>query len=88
MKLDIFLTDRVMIIDLIVDRKCGVAYDAKVFYNEVMSYRYLTPRDSDRITRAMDEGQEQYVRVELCAYILRNGWSEDLCGYIRSVNWL
>ena len=77
-----------MIIDLILDRKDGAFYNPHDFYMEVASYGYLTPVHSERITRAMDGGEEDDVRRELINYIHQNGYNEDLKDYIESVKWL
>ena len=78
----------VMIIDLILDRKGGAFYNPRDFYMEVASYDYLTPVHSERITRAMDGGEEEDVRRELMNYIHQNGYNEELKDYIESVKWL
>lgn len=77
-----------MIIDLILDRKDGAFYNPHDFYMEVASYGYLTPVHSERITRAMDSGEEEDVRRELMNYIHQNGYNEELKDYIESVRWL
>lgn len=77
-----------MIIDLILDRKDGAFYDPHDFYMEVASYGEITPVHSERITRAMDCGEEEDVRRELMNYILQNGYNENLKDYIESVKWL
>ena len=77
-----------MIIDLILDRKDGAFYNPHDFYMEVASYGYLTPVHSERITRAMDGGEEEDVRRELMNYIHQNGYNEELKDYIESVKWL
>lgn len=77
-----------MIIDLILDRKDGAFYNPHDFYMKVASYGYLTPVHSERITRAMDGGEEEDVRRELMNYIHQNGYNEELKDYIESVKWL
>lgn len=77
-----------MIIDLILDRKAGEAYNPRDFYYHVLDYRDVWPELSDPITRAMDEQPEQVVKFELCRYVINNGYNPELCDYINSVNWL
>lgn len=77
-----------MIIDLILDRKDGAFYNPHDFYMGVASYGELTPVHSERITRAMDSGEEEDVRRELMNYIHQNGYNENLKDYIESVKWL
>lgn len=71
-----------MIIDLILDRKDGVEYSPRKFYNEVTNYLNLD------IAEALDNGTEEDVKRELCFYIIEGGYNPDLCEYINSVNWL
>lgn len=73
-----------MIIDLILDRKDGVPYDAREFYNSVMEYG----RVGWGITFAMDEGSELEVKAALCKYVMDECYSDKVCEYIISVNWL
>lgn len=78
-----------MIVDLILDRKDGVPYNAKKFYNycreETSIFKYYI---GEKITLAMDYGTNEDVQEALCAYILDQNYSPDICDYIRSVNWL
>ncbi len=73
-----------MIIDLILDRKDGDKYRPEVFYREVFMYGEI----GFGITSAMDDGEEIDVKTELCYYVAQNGYSLDICNYIKSVNWL
>lgn len=75
-----------MIVDLILDRKDGHRYDVRDFYYDVTAYE----EDDGHfpISRALDSGTEKDVKRELCNYILKNGYNEELCDYINSVNWL
>lgn len=77
-----------MIIDLILDRKDGVEYDPREFYNEVMGYRDTFPELADPITMAMDEGNEEDVRNALKDYIDKAGYPAKLKDYIDSEDWL
>lgn len=77
-----------MIIDLILDRKDGVRYNAREFYNDVMEYGEIWPDLANPITRAMDEGEEQDIKNALCDYIKKAGYSLNICNYINNVNWL
>ena len=77
-----------MIIDLILDRRGGVAYDPQQFYFDVLEYREIWPELSDPITRALDGGTEEDVKRELCKYVTENGYSPEICDYINSVSWL
>lgn len=77
-----------MIIDLILDRKDGKWYKPKTFYNEVMEYGEIFGDIAWNIARAMDEGEEDDVKEELCHYIISQGYNLSICDYINSVNWL
>lgn len=77
-----------MIIDLIIDRKCGEPYSPERFYREVMEYGEFVPEYADPITRAMDEGTESDVKQALCKYITNADYNPIICKYINSVNWL
>ena len=77
-----------MIIDLILDRRGGVAYDPQQFYFDVLEYRDIWPELSDPITQALDGGTEEDVKKELCKYVTENGYNPEICDYINSVSWL
>ena len=77
-----------MIIDLILDRKDGVEYDARSFYNDVLYYESYDMGSDGGISRAMDEGEEKDVKRELCVYIDRNRYNPAIKDYINSVSWL
>lgn len=77
-----------MIIDLILDRKDGQQYNANEFYNDVMQYAETWPETANPITRAMDEGDENDVRRQLCAYIDEQQYNPEIKDYINSVQWL
>lgn len=93
-----------MIIDLILDRRDNeniieagfthaampngelipLAYDARKFYRDAMRYGEI----AHGITAAMDGGEEDDVRRELCNYILRNEYNPDICEYVNARNWI
>ena len=73
-----------MIIDLILDRKDGLQYEPKRFYNEVTQYGEV----GYQIAEALDNGTELAIKMELGKYIKNNGYNEGLIKYIFSVNWL
>ena len=75
---------KIMIIDLILDRKNGEHYNAREFYFNVLSYG----APGYNITRAMDGGTENDVKKAICRYIMDGGYNWDLCYYVHSVNWL
>lgn len=73
-----------MIIDIILDRKDGYDYSPNQFYRNVLDYG----RAGFAIGRAMDYGEEQDVKNALCDYVIHNQYNEDICKYIKSVDWL
>lgn len=92
-----------MIIDLILDRKDGHnltgreksgmvevtnMYNARRFYNEVMSYYPVFKEIVEPIANALDSGNENDIKAELCSYIIKNEYNLDICKYIVSVEWL
>ena len=77
-----------MIIDLILDRKDGIEYNAREFYLQVQSYGEVFGNIAYDITRAMDEGDEEDVKRELRHYVIEQGYNPAICDYIDSVNWL
>lgn len=74
-----------MIIDRILDRYDGDAYDPKEFYDAMMSYEEGTDY---KISRAMDSGEEEDIRRELCAYIDDAQYNPKIKDFINSVAWL
>lgn len=76
-----------MIADLILDRRMGVPYDAKKFYDYVRSEEDMFEFDP-AISRAMDGGSEEDVKKALCRYIVDQGYNDRVCDYINSVDWL
>nr|WP_314662073.1 hypothetical protein [uncultured Prevotella sp.] len=77
-----------MIIDLILDRKDGVEYNAKRFYEDCKNYESYNLGTNGSISDAMDYGEESDVKRELCFYIDDNGYNPEIKDYINSVNWL
>ena len=75
-----------MIIDLILDRKDGFAYNAHDFYCDVMDYENDF-NFNPIISRAMDSGTEKDVKNALCKYIKDNNYNPEICDYINSVKW-
>ncbi len=73
-----------MIIDLILDRKDGVKYSPKSFYDGVVGYGDI----GDDISLALDSGEERDVKRELSKYIIDNDYNYEIIGYIQSVQWL
>lgn len=77
-----------MIIDLILDREAGDAYDPKSFYDEVMDYGEIWPDIAHPIARAMDTGDNEAVQDALCTYIHEEGYNPEICDYIRKEDWV
>ena len=82
-----------MIVDLILDRRDDLEeerhrYCARGFYSECMEYSKVFDGIGDGITRAMDNGNEDDVKRELCRYIIDGGYALDICTFINSVDWL
>ena len=83
-----------MIIDCILDRKGfeedGVMdyYNPRDFYWSMMSYGSMDMGNGYDIARAMDGGNEDDVRRELCKYIDDNKYSPEIKDYINSVEWI
>ena len=78
-----------MIIDEILSvREHPEMYNAREFYSDVMSYRYLWPSVCDPITRAMDAGTNEDVQNELCEYVFKSGYNPQICRFILNFNWI
>lgn len=79
-----------MIIDLILDRKISSEddYDPNIFYLKIMEYTDIFPDLSNPISRAMDEGEEEDVKRELCNYIDKCGYNPEIKDYVNSVMWI
>ncbi len=73
-----------MIIDLILDRYHGDAYDPKKFYDAVMDYEEGTEYP---ISRALDDGEEEDVKRALCDYV-DGEYNPNIKKYINAVEWL
>ena len=82
------MEDIPLIIDLILDRKCGVPYKAESFYRECVAYSAVFDGIGDGITAAMDYGTEQDVHRALCKYIDSNGYNPGLHDFIFAKKWL
>jgi len=77
-----------MIIDLILDRKDGAAFDPVEFGFEVMDYAETFPEIAKPIIEALESKNEQRVRHALCGYVLDNGYAPEICDYINAESWL
>ncbi len=73
-----------MIVDKILDRKDGLEYSAKAFYNEVAQYGEV----GFGIADALDGGENEDVQKELVAYIKKNEYPQAIAEYVLSVAWL
>ena len=73
-----------MIIDLILDRKDGIEYNAHNFYNDCVAYGEV----GHGITYAMDYGSEEDVKAALKQYLVDNDYNLEIGKYIDSVEWL
>ena len=72
-----------MIIDRILDRYDGAAYDPKSFYHYCNGLSYY----GDKIASAMDYGTENDVRAAIAEYI-SGEYNPLIIAYVYSVNWL
>lgn len=84
-----------MIIDLILERKGGAAYDMEKFYGGVMDYESTFGgnepdglRAKYGISHALDCGTEADVKKALCAYVKGEDYNPAICDYINRVDWL
>ncbi len=77
-----------MIIDLILNRKDGIKYSPKAFYNYLMGYYKAFPGLVEPIADALDSGTNKDVQNALCDYINKEDYNADLCNYIKSVQWV
>lgn len=78
-----------MIIDLILDRKVEAKeYSPRSFYNDLMQYYYVFPQIVEPIATALEGGNEQDIKYELCKYVKDQEYNKSICDYIKSVNWL
>lgn len=71
-----------MVIDKILDRKDGIPYNAKQFYNEMMNYGAYD------IATALDSGENKDVQTTLCDYIIINSYDPNICDYIKAQEWI
>ena len=72
-----------MIIDCILDRYDGAAYDPKVFYHYCNGYSSY----GDKIAAAMDGGTENDIKAAIAEYI-SGEYNPLIIAYVYSVNWL
>ena len=73
-----------MIIDTILDRKCGCDYDVEdmeYMYDEAMIFEFFP------LASALDCGNENDIKRELCNYVINNNYPKEICNYINSVRW-
>lgn len=77
-----------MIIDLILDRRDSEEYNPRDFYKSVYEYFEIWPEICAPIIKAMDNGNEEDVRRELCNYIDRQGYNPEIKDYVNSVKWI
>ena len=75
-----------MIIDEILDAKDG-DYNARYFYNYVSQDEELNGTGFP-ISRALDGGTNADVQRELCAYIDREGYNQDIKLFINQFTWV
>lgn len=73
-----------MIIDKILDRKAGDAYEPRHFYIDCIEYGPV----GEQIAAAMDGGSEEDVKEAICKYIIDNEYNPEICDYVNSVEWL
>lgn len=76
-----------MIIDLILDRKCGSSYSPKEFRRRVAEYGETWPEMAAPILEAMDNGTDGTIKAALCQYVIGNEYNPEICDYICSVSW-
>lgn len=76
-----------MIIDRICDRRDGVAYNPRDFYYYLMEAE-ANDYYSQRISAALDGGENSDVQNALCEYIRDNGYALELCGYVYKKDWI
>lgn len=78
-----------MIVDMILDRKEGTPYNAKVFYNYCMEewsiFKYFI---GEEIAKAMDAGDNKRTQAALCKYINEQGYNPEICDYINGKDWI
>lgn len=78
-----------MIIDAILDRKDGIAYNPADFYRYIFGFVGHSADEAAReITHAMDCGDESDVKKALCNYVIDYEYNPTICAYINSVDWL
>ena len=79
-----------MIIDCILERFNEIkrtgkdSYNAHDFYMDIVDYG----KEGWDITAAMDYGDEEDIKRELCKYIVKNGYNKDICVLVNWFDWL
>lgn len=76
-----------MIIDLILDRKDGAIFRAWEFGNEIADYAEIFDF-AKPIRDAIANENEEATKKALCEYVREQGYNEQICEYINSVNWV
>lgn len=66
-----------MLVDFILDRMEGVEYDPRELYDYCQEEEIYWG-----VARALDGGDNEDVRRELCGYILANGYNPEICGIL------
>lgn len=77
-----------MLVDYILDRKDGIAYNAKELYDYCQEMGAIHGDLYWNVARALDAGTNEDIQRELCRYIEKSGYNMSICDYIKSVNWL
>lgn len=73
-----------MIIDCILDRYEGNDYNPREFYFDMLEYG----SSGIDISRAMDFGNEEDVREQLCRYVDCNKYNGKIKDFINKAKWL
>ena len=63
-------------------------YNSKSFYNNIMNYYNIFPEIVGPIADALDSGTDNDIKKVLCNYVKNNGYNNNICKYINSVNWI
>lgn len=80
------LINKYMLIDLILDRKDGQAYDVNVFADRAGKYAHDLA--DYRVINALGMGTEEDVKKALCDYVVGYGYRDKICDFVNSVNWI
>lgn len=76
-----------MIIDLILDRRDGVSFDAERFYADILDYSEIWPEMCEPIISALANFDENGAKKALCQYIDDEGYNPEIKDYIYTVSW-